>query len=465
MELAFASGSVGLLVTALLLACAFEFVNGFHDTANAVATVIYTNSLRPWVAVVWSGVCNFAGVFLGGIAVAMSIIHLLPFELVLSGGTVDGMAMVFALLGAAILWNVGTWWLGLPASSSHTLIGAILGVGLANGLTTGVGLAESVQWGKAVEVGIALLASPLLGFAGSALLVVFARRFIRNPALYQSPPKGQPPPLWVRSILVLTCTGVSFAHGSNDGQKGVGLFMLILIGLVPASFATNLGASPAEVRAAHEAAQRIETVLARAREPKAEAVAAVHRKVRRVVVSTTSTEVFARMTATARQAFRRDVLRVDDSLKQLQRAARDQLEEADWRVLRAESKRVLPLVEYAPTWVIVAVALSLGIGTMVGWRRIVVTVGEKIGKSHLTYAQGAAAELVAMSTIGFSALVGAPVSTTHVLSSGIAGAMFAQRSGVQMTTVRRIATAWLLTLPASMALAAGLFVLLRRLFS
>ena len=412
MELLLTSGSIAMLVAALLLACVFEFVNGFHDTANAVATVIYTHSLKPWVAVAWSGLCNFAGVLLGGIAVAMSIIHLLPFELVLSGGSAEGMAMVFALLGAAILWNIGTWFMGLPASSSHTLIGAILGVGLANGLSTGLGLADSLQWGKAAEVGIALLLSPLLGFGGSALLLVLSRRLIKNPALYQTPPAGRPPPLWVRSILVVTCTGVSFAHGSNDGQKGVGLFMLILIGLVPASFAVNAGASASDVRAAHEAVVRIEAALVRAPEIDPSQRATLARRLARVNAGTASREVFGKLDAASRQAFRRAALRVDDGVKALRRAFPEGLTEAEWRTLGSDVKRVLPLVEYAPTWVIVAVALSLGVGTMVGWRRIVITVGEKIGKSHLTYAQGAAAELIAMSTIGVSALVGAPACSS-----------------------------------------------------
>lgn len=228
-----------LLGVSLLIALGFEFVNGFHDTANAVATVIYTHSLAPQVAVVWSGFWNFAGVLFSSGAVAFGIISLLPVELILQVGSGAGFAMVFALLLAAILWNLGTWYLSLPASSSHTLIGSIIGVGLANQLMHGAVATSGVDWGQAAKVGQALLFSPLIGFVAAALLLLALKAIVRNPALYQAPEGDAPPPLWIRGILILTCTGVSFAHGSNDGQKGMGLIMLILIGIVPTAYALN----------------------------------------------------------------------------------------------------------------------------------------------------------------------------------------------------------------------------------
>src|SRR5690349_14293087 len=228
-----------LLAVALLIALGFEFVNGFHDTANAVATVIYTHSLPANFAVVWSGVFNFLGVLVSSGAVAFGIISLLPVELILQVGSSAGFAMVFALLIAAILWNLGTWWFGLPASSSHTLIGSIIGVGVANALMHGRDGTSGVDWAQATKVGYSLLLSPMIGFGVAALLLLALRVLVKRPELYQEPVGNAPPPWWIRGLLILTCTGVSFAHGSNDGQKGMGLIMLILVGTVPLSYALN----------------------------------------------------------------------------------------------------------------------------------------------------------------------------------------------------------------------------------
>jgi PiT family inorganic phosphate transporter len=232
---------------ALLIALGFEFVNGFHDTANAVATVIYTHSLPAEMAVIWSGLFNFLGVLTSTGAVAFGIISLLPVELILQVGSSAGFAMVFALLIAAIIWNLGTWWLGLPASSSHTLIGSIIGVGIANALSRGMDGTSGVDWSKATEIGYALLLSPIVGFVFSALLLLVLKFVVRNPALYAEPQGQKAPPWWIRGILILTCTGVSFAHGSNDGQKGMGLIMLILIGIVPTAYALNRTPAPSHV--------------------------------------------------------------------------------------------------------------------------------------------------------------------------------------------------------------------------
>src|SRR6266704_1115522 len=228
-----------LLLVALLIALGFEFVNGFHDTANAVATVIYTHSLPAEFAVMWSGLFNFLGVLTSSGAVAFGIVSLLPVELILQVGSSAGFAMVFALLIAAIIWNLGTWYFGLPASSSHTLIGSIIGVGVANALMRGRDGTSGVDWGKATEIGYALLLSPLVGFICAAILLLLLKMIVRNPALYAAPEGNKAPPLWIRGLLILTCTGVSFAHGSNDGQKGMGLIMLILIGTVPTAYALN----------------------------------------------------------------------------------------------------------------------------------------------------------------------------------------------------------------------------------
>jgi phosphate/sulfate permease len=228
-----------LLFIALLIALAFEFVNGFHDTANAVATVIYTRALPANFAVVWSGLFNLLGVLASSGAVAFGIVSLLPVELILQVGSSAGFAMVFALLIAAMIWNLGTWYFGLPASSSHTLIGSIIGVGITNALLRGRDGTSGVDWSKATEIGYALLLSPLFGFVMAALLLLLLKFVVRNAALYAEPKGNEPPPWWIRGILILTCTLVSFFHGSNDGQKGMGLIMLILIGTVPTAYALN----------------------------------------------------------------------------------------------------------------------------------------------------------------------------------------------------------------------------------
>ena len=255
-----AIGTLLFLLVALGIALGFEAINGFHDTANAVATVIYTKSLRPNVAVVLSGFMNFLGVAVGGVAVAFSIVHLLPVDLLVKIDSGAGMAMVLALLIAAIIWNFGTWWMGIPSSSSHTLIGAIIGVGLMSSFLAG-NFGQGVNWKKAGEVGLSLLISPLIGFVLAGLLLIVFKTLVRAPALHQPPDGDKPPPWWVRGILILTCTGVSFAHGSNDGQKGIGLIMLILIGLVPATFAVNMDQTPAEFHSLGDAAGEIRKVL------------------------------------------------------------------------------------------------------------------------------------------------------------------------------------------------------------
>ena len=356
---------------------------------------------------------------------------------------------------AAIVWNLGTWYLGLPSSSSHTLIGAILGVGLANSMLPGHEFGAGVNWAKAGDVGLALLLSPVIGFTVAALLLLAAKKLIDDPRLYRAPVGSQPPPTWIRALLIGTCTGVSFAHGSNDGQKGVGLVMLILMGIVPAGFALNLAVSPAELASAGRAIDQVSrTVPVDVKDPERVRLHAELDELGGVLAAAGSLKD---VPAEQRWMVRRDVLLIESSVKKLEAKAVG----AEKQQLKRAREDLRRLTDYAPNWVLFCVAMSLGIGTMVGWQRIVITVGEKIGKDHLTYAQGASAELVAMSTIGISAGLGLPVSTTHVLSSGVAGTMVAHGSGLQMATVRKIASAWLLTLPVTMVLAGVLFLVFR----
>lgn len=450
------AGTLLLLLLSLAIAFGFEFVNGFHDTANAVATVIYTKSLSPWRAVVWSGFCNFSGVFFGGIGVAMGIIYLLPTELLVSNSPGAGMAMVLALLLGAILWNLGTWYLGLPASSSHTMIGAIIGVGLAHSLLPGHKFGTGVNWTKVQETGMALFISPLVGFSLAALILLLSKLVIRDERLYTKPDEKNPPPFWIRAILILTCTGVSFAHGSNDGQKGIGLVMLILIGIVPTTFALNMGVSTEQIAKSIEAARRIDATVRKVAPAEGDKVTAQITSVTGLLEGKSSlTEVPREQ----RRDLRSRIIKIDSALKDLQKKVKVPAEDA--AALKKDIGKLKDLTDFAPAWVKVAIAFALGVGTMIGWKRIVVTIGEKIGKDHLTYGQGASAELVAMSSIGLASYLGLPVSTTHVLSSGVAGTMVAQGSGLQLSTVMKIASAWVLTLPAAMLLSGTLYLLLR----
>lgn len=475
--------SILLLILALLIALGFEFVNGFHDTANAVATVIYTHSLPPHVAVVWSGLFNFLGVLTSSGAVAFGIISLLPVELILQVGSSAGFAMVFALLIAAILWNLGTWWLGLPASSSHTLIGSIIGVGIANALMHGRDGTSGVDWTQVSKVGYSLLLSPLVGFFCAALLLVLLKRLVKQPQLFEAPETKEAPPWWIRSLLVLTCSGVSFAHGSNDGQKGMGLIMLILVGTVPLSYGLNRALPASEMGKFVLVAQATRQSLQQAApaaaplEPRmvltryirnqhwesdvVPALAAVTGQIGKQI------ETHGTLAAVPQASVgnvRNDMYLASESIRLLLQSKDAHLDQATLGNLKTFKGELDAATKFIPTWVKVTVAIALGLGTMVGWRRIVVTVGEKIGKTHLTYAQGASAELVAMSTIGAADAFGLPVSTTHVLSSGVAGTMAANRSGLQIDTIRNLLMAWVLTLPVAIALSASLYWVFSKLF-
>ncbi|MBV8888547.1 MAG: inorganic phosphate transporter [Alphaproteobacteria bacterium] len=474
-----------LLGVALLIALGFEFVNGFHDTANAVATVIYTHSLQPNLAVVWSGIFNFLGVLTSTGLVAFGIISLLPVELILQVGSEAGFAMVFALLIAAIIWNLGTWYFGLPNSSSHTLIGSIIGVGLMNQIMAPAASGTSgVDWEQAAGVGRALLFSPVVGFVGAALLLLLAKALIRIPALYRAPEGPTPPPWWIRGLLILTCTGVSFAHGSNDGQKGMGLIMLILIGTVPTTYALNRSLPDSSLTefssASTAAAQVVEAkaagydVLGNPRPAVTLYVArhainggtypAVAALVRDIDQQVKEYGSLAKIPAGVVRNTRNDMYLVSEALRYLVKDKQNELSPEDIKKLNTYRASLDGATKFIPNWVKVAVAIALGLGTMIGWKRIVVTVGEKIGKEHLTYGQGAAAELVAMVTIAGADVYGLPVSTTHVLSSGVAGTMAANGSGLQWGTVKALIMAWVLTLPASIVLSGCLFALFVHLF-
>lgn len=478
-----ALGVFAFLALALVIALGFEFVNGFHDTANAVATVIYTNSMPAHFAVVWAGFFNFLGVMLSSGAVAYSIITLLPVDLILNVGSAAGFAMIFALLLAAVLWNLATWYVGLPNSSSHTLIGSVLGVGFANQLIQAGsrGGTAGVDWSQAQKVLTGLWMAPLIGFFAALALLFVMGMLIRNPKLYAAPEGDAPPPPGIRALLIATCTGVSFAHGSNDGQKGMGLIMLILIGCAPTAYALNRTQAASETPAyvatanaatavfdarsgtidipADQARAALTTALQNRKIETPQTFAALESLSKDLTARVASYGALSKVPAEATSNVRNDMYLVMDATK-LATKKPDGYSPEELAALKKYQGNLEAGTRFIPMWVKIVVALALGLGTMIGWKRIVITVGEKIGKQHMTYGMGATAEVVAAGTILAADGFGLPVSTTHILSSGVAGASVANGSGLQARTVRNLALAWLLTLPAAMALSGGLYWLM-----
>ncbi len=452
-----------LLIVCLTAACAFEFINGFHDTANAVATVIYTNSLKPWVAVIWSGIWNSVGVFAGGITVAMGISYLIPVEILADQNIYHSVALIMSLLITAIVWNLGTWYFGIPCSSSHTLVGSILGVGLAYSF-----IAEKsgnyVNWSKAGDIGLSLLVSPIVGFSLTILIMYLLRVSVKNKSIFKAPKTNDPPPFLIRMILLLTCTGVSYSHGSNDGQKGIGLVMLILVAIAPSYFALNPNVNLPKVKQEITMVdsilnKTIATHLSKEDSLEVAKVITISNKVNKIICS----KQLDSLNVAEKFEVRQGTIKLGKEIEKLRKSKTIALSEADKSSLKASVTDVKTITEYSPSWVIIMISISLGLGTMIGWKRIVKTIGEKIGKQHLNYAQGASSELVAAATIGMATAFGLPVSTTQVLSSGIAGSMVATKGvkNLQGGTIRNIAIAWLLTLPVTIILSGLLFLLFR----
>ncbi len=462
-ELGLSGGLLAAFILCVLAVCIFEFVNGFHDTANAVATVIYTKSLEPLQAVIWSGLMNFIGLMLSsyffGMAVAGKIASLLPLEAVMSNSTNEAIALVLAALLAAIIWNLGTWYFGIPCSSSHTLIGALLGVGIAysylpHSTVTGV------NWNEAIKIGYSLLFSPLFGFSIAIALMFLLKSLIKNKAIFKEPEEGAKPPIWIRAILFCTCTLVSFFHGYNDGQKGIGLMLIVLFAFLPAQHALS---PDFDKQKFNQEITNIYQILDKEASNN-------YLMERTLCAEADKLRQFAIFVNSANLKEAKQILSVRKQIGTTVKGLNKLLEEpnllsgtGNLKAIKKSLKQISHYTSYIPTWVILMVAICLGLGTMVGWKRIVVTIGEKIGKRHMTYAEGASAELIASITIGLASKFGLPVSTTHVLSSGVAGAMVASKGtkNLQKGTVKNITLAWVLTLPVTMILSAVLFYLFR----
>ncbi len=451
-----------ILLVCLLCVCAFEFINGFHDTANAVATVIYTNTLKPQVAVIMSGILNFLGVLFGGITVAMGIATLLPLEAVMSPNTAISVGIIISILISAIIWNFGTWYYGIPASSSHTLIGSIIGATMAFSLYQHKDL-QLVNWEKAGEIGLSLLISPLFGFALAMFLVWFLKKIYPSEALFKAPHATDVPPTWIRGILIFTCGSVSFWHGSNDGQKGVGLLMVILIALVPLHFALNDQLDlPTLQKAQIETSATLEKISLGGLDTEARRnIDAIKEELAQVQLLTRNAPSIDKITRENKANIRKHLTVATKYTDKFVKKYPDLLKLQDKTALAKSNQQLKDFIAYAPNWAVLLISLSLGLGTMIGWKRIVVTIGEKIGKEHLTYAQGASSELVATTMIAVSTQIGLPVSTTHVLSSGIAGSMVASKGlgNLQSKTIQNIAMAWVLTLPVCIAMSMIIFAL------
>lgn len=475
-----------MLVLALLFVLFYEAINGFHDTANAVATVIYTRAMRAQFAVVMAGVFNFLGVLLGGLSVAYAIVHLLPTDLLLNVSSAHGLAMVFSLLLAAIIWNLGTWYFGIPASSSHTLIGAIIGIGLTNAIVTDSSIVDALNIPKMISIFLSLILSPIIGLVIAGAMIFLLRRYWSGtkkrrrihltPAEREKQDGKRKPPFWTRTALILSAVGVSFSHGANDGQKGIGLIMLVLIGVAPAGFVVNMSASGYDITKTHDAVVHLQQYYEKHQPALQHAIENTpvvpaqadasdtdfHCNSARTPVVLNQTEQmladissYDELTADQRAQMRRLLMCIADTATEVAKLPETSAQDA--RFLKTLSRDLLNTVEYAPIWIIIAVALALSIGTMVGWKRVAVTIGEKIGKKGMTYAQGVSAQVTAAVSIGVASYTGMPVSTTQVLSSAVAGTMIVDGGGVQTKTVKNIALAWILTLPVSIGLSGLLY--------
>ena len=467
-----------LLCSSLFLVLLFEFINGFHDTANAVATVIYTQAMRPWHAVILSGFFNFVGVLAGGLAVAYSIVNLLPVDLLTSGDSRHLTAMIFAILLGAIIWNLGTWYLGLPASSSHTLIGSIIGVGITHTLVSHVSWTTSINWDKAIDVGLSLLLSPLLGFTIAGLMLFSLKKWLPDANIHQTPYlrndlRGKKhPPFWTRFLLILSSAGVSFAHGSNDGQKGVGLMMLALLCIIPSHFLINTSTERYQVERAFFASQQLSSFVIENKNwissylPKQKENQQNHhcqlgdvdthsQGLQELLASNVNIN---KLNNEQRWQLRRNLLCLSATAKKLSESSYTNKNQQEY--LNKLRKDFTSPVEYAPLWVVVIIALALAIGTTVGWKRVVHTIGSGIGRSHMTYAQGVCAQLTTALSIAMANVFGLPVSTTQILSSSVAGTAVANKSGLQKNNIINILMTWVLTLPAAVLISGILYFII-----
>ena len=475
--------TISLLLLSLAIALFYEMINGFHDTANAVAMIIYTHSMKARDSVIMSGFMNFLGVLLGGIGVAYAIVHLLPVDIMVETNQNASLAMVYSLLISAVIWNFGTWYFALPVSSSHSLIGSIIGVSTTFGVLNGFDISQSVNWKVVYGVLTGLALSPLIGFGLAFLLMKLSRKYINSPKLFKSPSqeeKRKHPNFWARMGIIATGAGVSFAHGSNDGQKGIGLIMIILIGILPNYYALNMDAHHYKIIQTKDAANNLarfyadnsETIVQLVSEKRlisalktkntiAECnVNQVGETISLVATKLDGIDSYSQLSNDDRWSVRTSILCSDNFFAQAEKTyLLIDKDKSDY--IATQRKQLVSPIEYAPYWVIMAVAFAIGIGTMVGYKRIVHTIGEKIGAKPINYMQGTVAQFTAMITILLANFAHTPVSTTHILSSAVTGSMMSETDGgVQKGTVKIILLSWLFTLPVTALMGSGIYICL-----
>lgn len=474
--------AIVLLLLSLSIALFYEMINGFHDTANAVAMIIYTNSMKAGYSVIMAGIMNFIGVVLGGIGVAYVIVHLLPLDIMVSSNQNATLVMVFSLLISAVVWNLGTWYFGLPVSSSHSLIGSIVGVSIAFGMMNGFTFSQSVNWKVVYGILTALAVSPLLGFGFAFLIMKLSRKFAKNPKFFKTPTgdKKKKPNFWMRTGIIATGAGVSFAHGSNDGQKGIGLIMIILIGILPTYYALNMEAHQYKIMQTRDSAANLakfyadnnDTLTKLLDEKRVISALKIENKIAECNVNqvyNTTLEIskkldglksYSELSKEDRWKIHTAVLCSDNFFGQVEGAYKlIDKDKSDY--IADQRKQMITSTEYVPFWVIFAVALMLGIGTMIGYKRVVHTIGEKIGSKPINHMQGTVSQAMAMITILLANFAHAPVSTTHIVSSAVAGTMVAEPDGgVQKKTINTILIAWIFTLPVTAIMGAAIYVAL-----
>ncbi len=472
--------ALGLLLLSLGIALFYEMINGFHDTANSVAMIIYTNSMKAEYSVIMAGIMNFLGVILGGIGVAYVIVHLLPLDIMVASNQNATLVMIYSLLISAVIWNFGTWYFGLPVSSSHSLIGSLIGVSTVFGVMHGFEFSQSVNWKALYGVLTALALSPLLGFGFAYLLMKATRKFVNNPKYFKTPDsesKRKRPNFWMRIGIIVTGAGVSFAHGSNDGQKGIGIIMIILIGILPTYYALNMDSHQYKIKQIHDSAENLAKFYAENNESLNKLVSEKHLisalKTKNTIAECNVNDVYdttsliatklsglksyTELSSQDRWSVHTAILCSDNFFGQVEKTYLiSDKDKSDY--VSAQRKTLVSATEYVPTWVIIAVALALSIGTMIGYKRIVITIGEKIGSQPINYMQATVAQAMAMMTILLANFAHAPVSTTHIVSSAVAGSMVAEpEGGVQKSMIKTILLSWLFTLPVTAILSSSIY--------
>ncbi|MBP9811873.1 inorganic phosphate transporter [Candidatus Gracilibacteria bacterium] len=461
-----------LLILCLIAVLSFEFVNGMNDTANAIAPVIYSHSLQPKKSVLIAAVLNFLGVLLGGTAVAMSILHLLPLGLIADQTTSFGVVLVLSILISAIIWDLGAWYLALPVSSSHALIGSILGVSLVV-TNSSVGKDFAPHWGKAGEVIIGLLISPLIGFTFALFLIYIAHLILKKKEYFKAPFwSWDKPNLTMRMVLIGASGLVSFMHGKNDGQKGVGIATLILITLLPATFAINPNIEISKI------SEQVSSLSLKIEQINKGSLsnhdAEIAKKIQSDILELTQR---INTSDIDKLSIRKNILSIRENYANIevtdkkaiisQVNANENENQISLASIKNEIDSLSGATDYVPWWIILLVSISIGSGTMIGWKRIVETIGEKIGKYKMNYSQAASSALITAGTIGLASGYGLPVSTTHVMSSSVAGTMVEEhgwKNGIDPHMIRHIVLAWVLTMPVTILLAGSLFILLRFIF-